>query len=192
VEKTSTELPQLSRNQLLVTVGDERHTVTILEDGKIDVDGRTYSFSFNSLGPNSHFLLLNNRPFRVSMSEEDYTVGYKPFEIKVNNTPYEGKIEDYRSLLKRSMLTERSASSTGQKVTAPMPGKVVRIEVAEGDTIKAGTGLIVLEAMKMENEIKSGASGSVTKIHVSVGKAVEKGEILISIAGVEVTLGKEE
>jgi biotin carboxyl carrier protein len=90
------------------------------------------------------------------------------------------------------MLTERSASSTGQKVTAPMPGKVVRIEVAEGDTIKAGTGLIVLEAMKMENEIKSGASGSVTKIHVSVGKAVEKGEILISIAGVEVTLGKEE
>ncbi|MBI3006567.1 MAG: biotin/lipoyl-binding protein [Ignavibacteriales bacterium] len=62
-----------------------------------------------------------------------------------------------------------------------MPGLVVNVEVKEGTRVTAGQGLVVLEAMKMENEIKASSSGTVRAIHVSPGRVVEKGEPLISL-----------
>ena len=62
-----------------------------------------------------------------------------------------------------------------------MPGRVARIEVKPGESILAGSGLLVLEAMKMENELKAAVSGIVEKIFVETGRVVEKGEILLSI-----------
>ena len=65
---------------------------------------------------------------------------------------------------------------------APMPGLVVRVQVAEGDAVAAGKGLVVVEAMKMENELKAGGNGTVKQVHVKVGDRVEKGTPLIEIA----------
>ena len=62
-----------------------------------------------------------------------------------------------------------------------MPGLIARVEVVPGDEVVPGKGLLVLEAMKMENEIRSGVSGKVLKIHVEKGRAVEKGEPLVTI-----------
>ena len=64
-----------------------------------------------------------------------------------------------------------------------MPGLVVRIQVELGQQVTAGTPLIVLEAMKMENQLKAPADGTVTEIRVQPGAAVEKGHILITVAG---------
>jgi biotin carboxyl carrier protein len=64
-------------------------------------------------------------------------------------------------------------------ISAPMPGLVVRINVQPGDTIHAGQGVIVVEAMKMENELKSPAAGRVARIHATVGQPVEKGAVLV-------------
>jgi biotin carboxyl carrier protein len=66
-------------------------------------------------------------------------------------------------------------------VRAPMPGLIVRVEVEAGQLIRVGQGLVVLEAMKMENEIKALSAGKVADVHVTPGKAVEKGELLISL-----------
>jgi len=65
---------------------------------------------------------------------------------------------------------------------APMPGLVVRVQVAEGEPVEAGKGLVVVEAMKMENELKAAGSGTVKKVHVKAGDRVEKGAPLIEIA----------
>ncbi|HEY2825603.1 MAG TPA: biotin/lipoyl-containing protein [Gemmatimonadales bacterium] len=62
-----------------------------------------------------------------------------------------------------------------------MPGLVLRLEVAVGDTVTAGQGLVVLEAMKMENEIKAGVAGVVSAIRVAAGQAVDKGAVLIEL-----------
>jgi len=70
-------------------------------------------------------------------------------------------------------------------VRAPMPGLVVRIEVAEGQQVDAGTGLVVVEAMKMENELRAPRSGTVRTVHVAVGQAVEKGASLVTLASPE-------
>ena len=76
----------------------------------------------------------------------------------------------------------KSAPSGGSAVTAPMSGKVISINVAEGDQVKTGQLLLVFEAMKMENELFSPNDGTVTKIHVTKGAALEAGAPVITIA----------
>src|SRR6266853_1523136 len=73
----------------------------------------------------------------------------------------------------------------GGTVRAPMPGLVVRIEVAEGQQVDAGAGLVVVEAMKMENELRAPRPGTVQTVHVAVGQAVEKGASLVTLASPE-------
>jgi len=76
---------------------------------------------------------------------------------------------------------ESGGHSSRLEVRAPMPGMVVRCEVKDGDAIHPGDGLVVLEAMKMENEIKSTIGGTVKKVFVSDKQVVEKGELLLVI-----------
>jgi biotin carboxyl carrier protein len=75
----------------------------------------------------------------------------------------------------------RKGTAGGGTLKAPMPGMVVRILVAEGDTVEAGQGLVVLEAMKMENQLKAAGPGVVTTIHVAPGARVEKGAALLVV-----------
>jgi pyruvate carboxylase subunit B len=82
-------------------------------------------------------------------------------------------------------LTAQSAAQLGPApLVAPMPGLVVRVNVAVGDQVNAGQGLIVVEAMKMENELRASAAGTVTAIHATVGNAVEKGKVLVELAAI--------
>src|SRR6266550_3620647 len=69
----------------------------------------------------------------------------------------------------------------GGVVKAPMPGLVVRVEVSEGQVVEVGEGLVVVEAMKMENELRASSRGVVEHIHVSAGQRVEKGAALVTI-----------
>ena len=79
-------------------------------------------------------------------------------------------------------LAARSAPPAGPApVVAPMPGLVVRVNVAVGDTVTAGQGVLVMEAMKMENELRASAAATVKSIRVTQGTAVEKGTVLIEL-----------
>jgi len=69
----------------------------------------------------------------------------------------------------------------GEKVVAPMPGKVLQLKVKEGDSIKEGDTLLILEAMKMENEIVANTSGNVKKINVAANDMVDTGDVLLVI-----------
>jgi len=75
----------------------------------------------------------------------------------------------------------RTAGSGPENVISVMPGKVVRVLVSPGDEVKAGQGLVVIEAMKMENEIGSPRGGRVTAVHVEPGRAVEAGATLVVV-----------
>ena len=88
---------------------------------------------------------------------------------------------DERTRHIRSLGGAARAAGGGGALKAPMPGLVVRLTVAEGDRVAAGQGLVVLEAMKMENELKAQAAGVVRAVRVSVGQAVEKGAVLLEL-----------
>ena len=99
--------------------------------------------------------------------------------VWVHNARFKTEVRDPRSLRAR-----RAAAATGegpQKLIAPMPGKVVRVIVKEGDTIEAGKGVLVVEAMKMQNELKATKTGTVQKIMVAEGANVNAGDALAII-----------
>jgi biotin carboxyl carrier protein len=98
--------------------------------------------------------------------------------VWVGSTRFAVEVRDPRSLRGRA----RAAEDHGpRKIVAPMPGKVVRLLVREGDEIEAGAGVAVVEAMKMQNEIKSPKKGTIQKILVSEGSAVNAGDVLIVV-----------
>jgi biotin carboxyl carrier protein len=95
--------------------------------------------------------------------------------IWVGSLRYAAEVRDPRSLRGRG----RTADEHGpKKLTAPMPGKVVRILVAQGDEVEAGAGILVVEAMKMQNEVKSPKKGIIQKIQVKEGASVNAGDVL--------------
>jgi biotin carboxyl carrier protein len=109
---------------------------------------------------------------RIRKTEDAYTMSADGFELRV-------EVESERSrLMKRAGATTRTTEH-GTSIVAPMPALVVRLETEVGKDVLAGQGVIVLEAMKMENEIRAPRDGRVKAIPVRPGKPVEKGETLI-------------
>jgi biotin carboxyl carrier protein len=115
-------------------------------------------------------LRIGNRAFEVKCervgSDTHFWVGSQRFSVEVR---------DPRSLRGRVRATNEQGP---QKLTAPMPGKVVRILVVPGSEVEAGAGVLVVEAMKMQNEVKSPKKGTIQKILVGVGAAVNAGDVL--------------
>ena len=113
-------------------------------------------------------------------------VGNKAYEVKcervgselhlwVGSMRFAAEVRDPRSLRGRA----RAVDDHGpKKLTAPMPGKVVRLLASQGAEVEAGAGVLVVEAMKMQNEVKSPKKGTIQKILVSVGAAVNAGDVL--------------
>ena len=97
----------------------------------------------------------------------------KKYRVNVNGTVYEVELEE--------MTGAAAAPAGGEKVTAPMPGNILSVNVAAGDSVKRGQVLLVLEAMKMENEIMSPCDGVVASVNTSKGSAVESGALLCVI-----------
>jgi len=89
---------------------------------------------------------------------------------------------DERTRAIREMTGAGSGPSGPRPVRAPMPGLVVKVEVTEGDTVEPGQGLVIVEAMKMENELRAEAAGVVARVHVAPGEAVDKDQILVDFA----------
>ncbi len=106
----------------------------------------------------------------------------KSFVIRVNGNKYTVQLKDkYDDLLKELGIDTSSALKV-KEMKAPMPGLVVDVRVQEGDTVKKGDALVVLQAMKMENILKSPADVTIKKIHIKKDGTVEKNQILISFA----------
>ena len=108
----------------------------------------------------------------------------KKYRVNVNGTSYEVEIElmgENESVKTASPASAPKAVGEGEKVTSPMPGTILDIKVKAGDSVKKGQVLLVLEAMKMENEIMAPKDGVVASLSVAQGAAVEAGTMLCAI-----------
>ena len=127
-----------------------------------------------------------NRIFHVIKDQKSYTVevlksdpAEKNFTLRVNGNKYQLDIKDKYDELLKSLGFDNLNANKINEVKAPMPGLVLDIRVSEGDVIKKGDPVLVLEAMKMENIIKSPVDGTIKKINVKKGIAVEKNQVLV-------------
>lgn len=122
--------------------------------------------------------LYNNYSYQAELIT--YNENDKVAVIKLDNARYEVKLKDDTDLL-LEQLGISNKSNKVQNIKAPMPGLVLSINVKEGDTVKKGDGLLVLEAMKMENLIKAQSEGTIKKIHIAKGTKVEKNQPMIEM-----------
>ena len=180
-----------------------------LKEYKIIINGKPYAIELVKHNRAPFSVKVNNRlcevkiesinykaPFSVKMHEKVYEVELRkidrkaPFLIKVNSIPFNVELETpTKKFLSKVM--EPSVSVVAKEtikraveegaVTAPMAGKIVSVRVKEGDSVKLGQVLCVLEAMKMENEIAAPKTGTVQSVNISEGMAVGEGDILITI-----------
>jgi biotin carboxyl carrier protein len=126
------------------------------------------------LAEGRYSLLLDGSSFDVTV-HRSLTL----YSVTVNGVPFEVTLRDPRQTRDRTGAGENSAGPAS--VTAPMPGKLVTLLVAEGDSVEEGQGVAVVEAMKMQNELKAPKSGTVEKLCVVEGQAVNAGECLLTI-----------
>ena len=113
----------------------------------------------------------------------------KKYRVNVNGTVYEVELEEMIGAPAAAPVAAPAPSASaaaapaagGEKVTSPMPGTILSVNVAAGDAVKRGQVLMILEAMKMENEIMCPCDGTVTSVSVTKGTAVESGTLLCTI-----------
>ena len=107
----------------------------------------------------------------------------KKYKVNVNGTVYEVEIEERTGAPAAApgAAAPAAPAGAGERVAAPMPGNILSVNVAAGDTVKKGQVLMILEAMKMENEIMAPCDGKVTSVAVTKGAAVESGALLCTI-----------
>lgn len=125
----------------------------------------------------SYHILQENRPFQVEIVSSDFNK--KKYHIKVNNNSYMVDIADGSDLLIKEMGFALVSTKSIGSIIAPMPGLILEINVKEGQEVKEGDQLLILEAMKMENIISSPRDGVIKKIAIKKGEAIEKKRLLI-------------
>ena len=159
--------------------GGESRLVGLRETGdgiyEITVDGRTVHVDAVRSGPTVYSVIEDGRQFEAMVDEK----GAHGFDVLVA-----GRIFHLESLDERTKLLAQSATPvlTGpQAIAAEMPGKVVKIAAPAGESVREGQGVVILEAMKMENEIPSPIAGVVQEISVSEGQTVEAGALLFTV-----------
>ena len=164
----------------------------------VNLDGRAGELVFNRNGEECRFTYKTQSGERIDRSATLLEVEPGIYSVLVNGASYEVKVVPgpngfYVDLLGARNVVEvcdpRAASRRGsaglgdgrQSISAPMPGKVVRVLAQEGDEVEAGAGILVVEAMKMQNEVKAAKAGRVLFVKAKEGDTVAAGEVLAAI-----------
>jgi biotin carboxyl carrier protein len=161
-----------------IELAGKKHRVEASQHGEREtwsVDGREVAADAVEIADGVYSLVIDGQSIEVRV--EKFA---SQLRVTVGGREYEAAVRDPREW-KRSGGGAAEAEGRAQ-IMAPMPGKVIRLLVAAGDAVEAGQGIVVVEAMKMQNEIRSQKSGKVEKLAVAEGQTVNAGD-LIAIIG---------
>ena len=166
--------------KLRATIGASSCDIEIRWDGKrvvAVIDGRRCEADVRELASGNFLLVSNSRVFDCRV--EGRAESGQPLEVLVGTERHTVIVTDPKRL--RGGASDRGLADGAARIIAPMPGKVVRLLAAVGDEIQAGAGIAVVEAMKMQNEMKSPKAGKVAAVLVTVGATVNGGDVLAII-----------
>lgn len=159
---------------------DGRPIEVEVDGERITVEGQSYHATLGRIpGTPLRQLVLDDRPVTLSVE----SLGQGRWALSFAGERTEVEVLDERTRHIRTLTGSGDQRPKADVLRAPMPGMVVRINARPGDAVTAGLGLVVLEAMKMENELKASAAGRVKAVLVNPGAAVEKGQVLLEFEG---------
>jgi pyruvate carboxylase subunit B len=161
-----------------VRIGSDDHVVQLDAEG-VHVDGEDVAAQVMPLdGTPVRTVMIGDEVHRVIV-RRGATAGL--YTLWLDGHRFEVEALDERTRAIRDLSGAQAGPTGPAPLVAPMPGLVVRVAVQAGDAVQAGQGLVVMEAMKMENELRAVAAGKVRAVHVAPGTAVEKGTLLIEL-----------
>ncbi len=158
-------------------INDRRFEIEILRDGTLTVNGEPRDIDFLEIAESRFSVIKDYRSSELVIEESA-----SGLQVLMDGRIYEVQVLDERALL---MANRKGGikSKTGE-VVAPMPGLIIEVKVNVGDIVHEGQTLVILESMKMQNELKAAREGQVTSVAVSKGQTVDKGATLIVVGDV--------
>lgn len=160
--------------KLYAEINDQKHEITLKRETEkvyAEIDGRRYELEASEPEPNAYLLKHNNRIYQVYVAPNN--------TVSLGNHQFEINLIDPKRLRASG---EAGASADGvSEIKTAMPGKVVRVLVEQGAEVQKGDGVIVVEAMKMQNEMKAPKDGIVKEIRFPEGATVNAGDVLAVI-----------
>lgn len=166
--------------KLLADIAGEKHELQIKREGErvfAEVDGRRVEAYARETESGGYLLIIDGRVYDCRVSTN--AAHRDRFEVNVRNQAYSIALADPKRL-RADAGTSTHGEGTAQ-IVAQMPGKVVRVLVEVGSEVEAGAGLLVVEAMKMQNEMKSPKAGVVTVLNAKAGATINAGDVLAVI-----------
>jgi len=161
----------------ITTLGDLEYTIEIIDENHIIVDGEIYEVDFESVsGQPVYSLLVNGDSHEAYVYQDD-----DEWEVLLQGILYPIIVEDERERRLSSSFGSGPAPSGEYYLKAPMPGLVISIPVEDGQSVFQGDVLVILESMKMQNELKSPRDGKISRVRVEKGDNVERKQTLLSV-----------
>ena len=163
----------------VATVNDESREVdvTAAEGGyRVSLGDEAWDVDARRTAPGVYSLLIDGVSYAAAVFERDGAT-----VVEVRGESYAITVEDQTRHIIRTRGGAAGAARS-RTLTAPLPGKISRVAVRPGETVQAGDTLLVIEAMKMENEVKATGAGTVAEVRVAPGQAVNAGDVLIVMA----------
>ncbi len=166
--------------KLIAQIDEEKHEINIKrEDNKVfaEIGDRKYELEASQPEPNVYLLKHDGKIFEVFVSPNSKSD--EPFKVKVGTDDFEVQISDPKKL--RGTGSSDTNTDGVAEIKTAMPGKIVRILLEENAEVKSGEGVIIVEAMKMQNEMKSPKDGIIKEIRFNEGDTVNAGDVLVII-----------
>jgi pyruvate carboxylase subunit B len=163
----------------VVQLNDERKTVTLDAAGvSYESEPAVHAELSDIEGSPVRMVKIGTHVYRVVVQKRQ---GRGIYTLWIDGYRFETEALDERTRSIRDLSAARAGPTGPAPILAPMPGLIVRVSVQVGDRVEAGQGLVVMEAMKMENELRATSAGVVKSVEVAAGTAVEKGTLLVAL-----------
>lgn len=161
----------------IATLNGRTYAVEVLDERRVTIDGQVYEVDLTSLeGQPLYSLLVNGKSFEAFVYPDE-----AGWQVLLRGRLYQVQVVDEREHRLRAQAGGTVAESGPFSLKAPMPGVIVAVPVQEGQEVKKGDVLVVLESMKMQNELKSPRDGVVTRVRVQPGQSVEQNAVLVTV-----------
>ncbi|MCY4467010.1 MAG: biotin/lipoyl-binding protein [Chloroflexi bacterium] len=155
-------------------INHQQYEIEIDEDGKVLIDGDERDVDFLNLGGSLFSVITENKSLEAVIDDDEGRIA-----VMMGGRLFETQVLDERAIL---MMQRRGVQETGSgEVHAPMPGLIVEVAVQPNQHVEIGDTLVILESMKMQNELRSPIAGVVRSVQVVAGQAVEKNVLLVEI-----------
>lgn len=164
-------------NEFVVSLNKRKYSVKLSEDGEAEINGRKVKVDLSQINNSAFLLKVNERPYEIASNKlENGRFGFL-VEGCYFDTFIRTKLQETADELMKNKMRE----SHKAEYKAPMPGLVLKIKKQKGESVSIGEPLLILEAMKMENELRATSSGVITSVKVKEGDSVEKGALIMTI-----------